>query len=62
MGAADTAPWNRVLRALMFFLPNVTWIRLIIWIAIGLAVYAGYGYKHSALRASLARRNDSSAQ
>jgi APA family basic amino acid/polyamine antiporter len=37
--------------ALTFFLPHDTWIRLLIWTAIGFAIYFGYGYRNSALRA-----------
>jgi len=36
--------------ALMFGLPNATWWRLVIWLALGFAVYFGYGHKHSKLR------------
>ena len=35
---------------LMFSLPVENWYRLIIWMAIGLAVYFTYGVRHSALR------------
>ena len=35
---------------LMMSLPWTTWERLIIWMAIGVAVYFGYGYRHSRLR------------
>ena len=35
---------------LMLTLPLDTWIRLVVWLAIGLAVYFGYGRAHSALR------------
>lgn len=34
---------------LMTFLPAVTWLRFVIWTAIGVAVYFGYGAKHSRL-------------
>ncbi|MEP6546957.1 MAG: amino acid permease [Gammaproteobacteria bacterium] len=32
------------------FLPGATWIRLLLWSAIGIAVYLAYGYKNSRLR------------
>jgi basic amino acid/polyamine antiporter, APA family len=35
---------------LMAGLPLVTWMRLIIWLVIGLVVYFGYGSRHSKLR------------
>lgn len=35
---------------LMLSLPAGTWIRLIVWLFVGLIVYAGYGYRHSKLR------------
>jgi APA family basic amino acid/polyamine antiporter len=31
-------------------LSNATWIRLVIWTAIGMAIYAFYGFRHSRLR------------
>src|SRR5207244_2827885 len=35
--------------ALMLSLPVLTWIRFVIWLGIGLTIYALYGYKHSGL-------------
>jgi len=34
---------------LMLTLPLDTWVRLFVWLALGLAVYFGYGRRHSAL-------------
>lgn len=34
---------------LMWQLPQLTWIRFAVWTAVGIAVYVGYGYKHSKL-------------
>ncbi|MBK9636970.1 MAG: amino acid permease [Bacteroidetes bacterium] len=33
--------------ALMYFLPIDTWIRLIVWMALGVIIYFGYSRKHS---------------
>lgn len=41
---------------MMLFLPADTWIRLILWMLIGLDVYALYGVKHSKLEHNVARR------
>ena len=34
---------------MMVFLPADTWIRLVVWMLIGLDVYAAYGIRHSKL-------------
>ncbi|MBV8203379.1 MAG: amino acid permease [Acidobacteria bacterium] len=34
---------------LMFSLPVENWLRLVVWLAIGLAIYLGYGRRHSHL-------------
>ena len=39
---------------LMFSLPAANWLRLVAWMALGLAIYFFYGIKHSVLRASTA--------
>jgi APA family basic amino acid/polyamine antiporter len=35
---------------LMKYLDAQTWLRFVVWLAIGLAVYALYGFRHSRLR------------
>jgi APA family basic amino acid/polyamine antiporter len=39
--------------ALMFALPDATWIRLVVWLAIGVAIYGLYSRRHSKLRHAL---------
>ncbi len=34
---------------LMFSLPGITWLRLFVWLAIGLIVYFSYSRQHSSL-------------
>jgi APA family basic amino acid/polyamine antiporter len=43
--------------ALMFTLPQETWIRLVVWMAIGLAIYFLYGMHHSRLGRSKPETN-----
>jgi APA family basic amino acid/polyamine antiporter len=48
-------PWIPLLGILacfsqMLVLPAVTWLQLLLWIAIGLAIYFAYGIKHSRIR------------
>ena len=58
IGRAVSGPQNRELAAwtngkrsvlLMVFLPWQTWLRLIVWLVIGLALYFAYGRRHSVL-------------
>ena len=37
---------------MMLFLPIDTWLRLVIWLALGLVIYLAYGMHHSTLRGS----------
>jgi APA family basic amino acid/polyamine antiporter len=37
---------------LMFSLPSENWIRLVVWLVIGLGIYFGYGRHHSSMRAA----------
>lgn len=48
-------PWVPLLGMLtcvgqMFFLPMVTWIQLLIWLALGFVVYFSYSMRHSKIR------------
>ena len=42
---------------MMLFLPADTWIRLVLWMLIGLDIYACYGIKHSKLEYNQAHRH-----
>ncbi len=44
---------------MMLFLPGDTWLRLLVWLALGMAIYFGYGKKNSVLRNSLAEKGSS---
>jgi APA family basic amino acid/polyamine antiporter len=41
---------------MMVFLPADTWIRLVLWMLVGLDIYALYGVKHSKLEENISRR------
>ncbi len=43
---------------LMLGLPGETWVRLLVWMLIGLVIYFSYGYHHSELRRAAARERD----
>ena len=47
--ADHAGPGILICLLLMFSLPAENWVRLIVWLAIGLAIYFGYGKKHSLL-------------
>ena len=52
---APGVPWVPILGilfclALMLGLPLVTWVRLVVWLVIGLVIYFAYGSRHSLLR------------
>jgi len=35
---------------LMLFLPVLTWTRLFAWLAVGMCIYFGFGYRYSVMR------------
>ncbi|MGA2240455.1 MAG: amino acid permease [Verrucomicrobiota bacterium] len=39
--------------ALMLYLPLMTWVRLLVWFLIGIAIYLTYGHRHSKLHHGL---------
>jgi hypothetical protein len=59
-------PWSPLLPGLgilscaylMWSLPLDTWLRLIIWMAIGLVIYGSYGYRRSAIQLAAGTQRD----
>lgn len=47
---------------LMLNLPASTWIRFVVWIAIGLIIYLFYGYKHSLLSRPISKKSEKKAE
>ncbi|WP_310397703.1 amino acid permease [Hymenobacter sp.] len=47
---------------MMFSLPGETWLRLLVWLALGMAIYYGYGRQHSKLRLAQAAAKGSLRQ
>jgi APA family basic amino acid/polyamine antiporter len=43
---------------MMLFLPWQTWLRLVVWLGIGLVIYAFYGYAHSHLGKRMRSRGE----
>jgi len=41
---------------LMFSLPAENWLRLAVWLVVGLLIYFTYGHKHSVLARKLGRK------
>jgi basic amino acid/polyamine antiporter, APA family len=39
---------------MMLFLPPATWVRLVVWLVVGLVIYFAYGFRHSRLRPAAA--------
>ena len=33
----------------MFSLPSENWLRLVVWLVVGLVIYFGYGWRHSVM-------------
>jgi APA family basic amino acid/polyamine antiporter len=51
--------------ACLYLMANLsveTWIRFLVWLALGLVVYAGYGHRHSRLRGARAATGDAQAR
>jgi APA family basic amino acid/polyamine antiporter len=53
---APWMPWTSLIAIvtcvyLMLQLPEITWLRFVVWLAIGLPIYIFYGYKRSVIRA-----------
>ncbi|HEX7664291.1 MAG TPA: amino acid permease [Polyangiaceae bacterium] len=40
---------------LIYYLPPSSWMRFFAWLVVGLAIYLGYGYRHSTLAARMAK-------
>jgi basic amino acid/polyamine antiporter, APA family len=57
---APLVPWVPILGivfclVLMFSLPSENWLRLVVWLVLGLGIYLGYGRRHSVLARGRAR-------
>ena len=56
MGAVRPIMGILVAGLMMVSLPRDTWLRLIIWLAIGMVIYFGYGRHHSRVQAAVSGR------